>query len=94
MLNAKKATMNEFTPEIEARYKVVTLLYVGKIQEAEVALDAFVNDGTISQKHEAFYRFLVAGARRYAADLDASFDDIPTASQPESQPSQTSAYQL
>jgi hypothetical protein len=65
-------------PEIDARYRVVTLLYLGKVHEAEVALDGFVKDGTISGKNEAFYRFLLEGAHRCASGLDTSFHDIPS----------------
>jgi hypothetical protein len=75
---AQNAAMKDTNAEIEARYHVVTLLYHGKINEAEQALDGFVNDGTISKENEAFYRFLLNGAHQFADDLDASFHDIPT----------------
>jgi transcription termination factor NusB len=86
--------MNESTSETEARYKVVTLLYTGKIQEAESALDNFVRNGTISEKNEAFYRSLVAEASRHAAELDASFHEIPTSCQAKSHPSELNASQV
>jgi hypothetical protein len=81
-------------PEIEARYQVVTLLYLGKVHEAELALDSYVNDGTISRKNEAFYRFLLEGAHRYANDLDTSFHDIPTPDQPKNELIREEAYRL
>jgi hypothetical protein len=68
--------MVEITNEIEARYHVVTLLYHGQLQEAESALDAFVNNGTITGENEAFYRFLLDAAHRYTAERDDSFKDF------------------
>ena len=89
--------MKHAIPEIEARYQVVTLLYLGKVHEAEVALDAYINNRVISKKNEAFYRFLLEGAHRYANDLDASFDDIndiPALEQPKDQPIREDACRL
>lgn len=68
--------MVEISTEIEARYHVVTLLYHGKLEEAESALAAFVNSGIISEENEAFYRFLLDAAHRYAAERDDSFKDF------------------
>ena len=68
--------MVEISNEIEARYHVVTLLYHGKVQEAESALEAFVNNGTISEENEAFYRFLLDAANRYTSERDDSFKDF------------------
>ncbi len=55
--------MDDSKTEIAARYHVVTLLYRGKIAEAELALNQFVSAGTIGTNAETFYRDLLTAAK-------------------------------
>ncbi len=69
--------MEDDKAERDARYCVVTLLYRGKIDEAQRALDGFAADGTICPEHAAFYTQLLSQARKHSGNPPQWTPKIP-----------------
>lgn len=60
-----------------ARYTVMTLLYRGKIREAEDSLNQLASKGAIDPGTEARYRFLLKQAYQYEAQAKAPGAENP-----------------